>query len=299
MIAIDWGGTSLRAYRLDAAGGVREQRRADIGALGQDGRHAAIVAAQIEGWHDEEIVLCGMAGARGGWHEAAYVECPADAAAIAASMLRVDVAASPLQGRSVRIVPGVIDHGVGDRAAGNVVDVMRGEETQVIGLLHGATDLPAVVCLPGTHSKWVALRDGAITAVHTAMTGEVYALLRRHSVLARLMAADDAPIDAAAFLAGVRRSGDSGGMLHHVFGVRTQGLLGRLAAEQAPGYLSGLLIGHEIRARLPLPPTVHLVAADELARAYALALAEFGSETRRHPEHLAARGAFALLRAAR
>ena len=298
MIAIDWGSTSLRAYRLDTMGRVREQRRADIGALGQDGRHAAIVAAQIEGWDDEQIVLCGMAGARGGWQEAAYVECPADAAAIAASMLHVDVSNSPLRGRTVRIVPGVIDRGVSDRATGDVADVMRGEETQVIGLMHGAVDPPVDVCLPGTHSKWVALRAGAIASVHTAMTGEVYALMRLHSVLARLMAADDAPIDADTFTAGVRRSGDAGGLLHHLFGVRTQGLLGRLSAEQAPGYLSGLLVGHEIRARLPLPPTVHVVAGDALADAYGLALAEFGVEGRRHPEHLAASGAFALLHAA-
>ncbi|MEP6940402.1 MAG: 2-dehydro-3-deoxygalactonokinase [Rudaea sp.] len=302
MIAIDWGSTSLRAYRIDDFGSVREQRRADIGALGQDGHHATILATQIAGWDDECIALCGMVGARGGWHEAAYVDCPADTRSIAAQMLDVAVDRSPLHGRSVRIVPGVIDRGghdrVGfDRVTNGVADVMRGEETQVIGLIHGASDPPDAVCLPGTHSKWVSLRDGAITSVCTAMTGEAYALLRRQSVLARLMSAEDAPFDAASFDAGVRRSGEPGGLLHHLFGVRTQGLLGRVSPEQAPAYLSGMLIGHEIRARLPLPAIVHLIASDHLANAYARALANLGTEARVHPEGLAARGMFALLQA--
>jgi 2-dehydro-3-deoxygalactonokinase len=136
----------------------------------------------------------------------------------------------------------------------------------------------------------VDVRDGNIASVRTTMTGEAYALLRNHSVLARLMAADEPPLQIPAFDEGLRRSGEAGGLLHHLFGVRTMTLLGRLSRTQSPSYLSGLLIGHEIRGHDPRPSRVHLIGNDRLQIAYARALEVFGIQVHRHSEDLAAAG---------
>lgn len=292
MIAIDWGSSSLRAYRLDDHGEIREQRRADVGALACNGRFAEVLARQLDGWDDPRIMMCGMVGGRGGWKEVPYVACPAGTREIAGAIVPLDdgvdgVAA--FAGRDLRIVPGMIDH-----RASSAADVMRGEETQIIGLLDSLGDGSHTLCLPGTHSKWAQVRDEAIRSIHTAMTGEAYALLRTHSVLARLMSADEPPFDPSAFDEGLRRSGDTGGLLHHLFGVRTAGLLGRLSETQSPSYLSGLLIGHEIRAQAPYPRCVHLIGNDRLLTVYARALEAFGIEARRHCEDLAALGLYRL-----
>jgi len=292
MIAIDWGTSSLRGYRLAADGRVLEQRRSDQGIGASQGRFAATLAPLIDGWPGD-VVLCGMIGSRNGWIELPYVPCPADAAALAAAMQPLQDPALP--GRTLWFVPGVAS------SAAAVPDVMRGEETQLIGLLDtlaGSGQKPdgCSVCLPGTHSKWVDLRHGRIAALATMMTGELYALLRQHSLLARLMEADDAHFDGAGFDAGVQRSGEPGGLLHHLFGVRSLGLFERLSAAAAPSYLSGLLIGHELRARLPLAPQVHLIGGSGLLDRYAHALHALGSRARAHPEDLAARGLYRLAR---
>ncbi|UYB50641.1 2-dehydro-3-deoxygalactonokinase [Xanthomonas sp. AM6] len=287
MIAVDWGTSSLRGYRLAADGRVLEQRRSDQGIGACQGRFAATLAALVEGWPGD-VVLCGMIGSRNGWRELPYVPCPADADALAAAMQPLQDPALP--GRTLWFVPGVACD------AEAVPDVMRGEETQLIGLLDVLAQDPGrhSVCLPGTHSKWVALEHGRIATLATTMTGELYALLRRHSLLARLMDADDAQFDAAGFDAGLQRSAAPGGLLHHLFGVRSLGLFERLSAAAAPSYLSGLLIGHELRAHLPLAPHVHLIGGSGLLDRYAHALRALGSQARTHPEDLAARGLYRL-----
>jgi 2-dehydro-3-deoxygalactonokinase len=290
MIAVDWGSSSLRTYRLDEGGAILDQRRADLGALSCDGRFADVLARQIDGWNDTHIMMCGMVGGRGGWQEVPYVTCPAGAREIAGAIVPLDADAAVFAGRDLRIVPGMIDQG-----STSTADVMRGEETQIVGLLNSLGSGTHTVCLPGTHSKWAQVSDGTIRSIHTAMTGEAYALLRSHSVLAKLMSANDAPFEAAAFDEGLRRSGDTGGLLHHLFGVRTAGLLGRLSDTESPSYLSGLLIGHEIRAQTPRPQRVHLIGNDRLLTIYTRALEAFAIEARRHPEDLAA---FGLLRLA-
>lgn len=283
MIAVDWGSSSLRAWRV-ADGGIVEQRRAATGALACGERHADVLGELIAGWDDRRLLVCGMAGARGGWREAAYVDCPADAARIAAALLPVETTGTVLHGRDVHIVPGVAD------LSASVADVMRGEETQILGLPHARESGHSVVCLPGTHSKWVIVRDGAIASLRTLMTGEAFSLFRTHSVLARSLDAADGAFDDDAFAAGVRRSGDSGGLLHHLFGIRAQSLFGRLSPSAAPSYLSGLLIGHEVRCQLPLPAPLHLVGSETLTRRYRRALALLGVDAAVHGEELAVAG---------
>jgi len=295
MIAIDWGTSSFRTYRLDASGRVLEQRHAAAGLLTCGGRFEGVLGEQLEGWDDKVVVMAGMIGSRNGWHEVPYVEAPAGAAEIAAGMRAFE--ASALPGRRLFIAPGLCH-----RPDGAPPEVMRGEETQIVGLADAlADDGPHVVCLPGTHSKWVSVERGCIVAWRTAMTGELYALLRKHSLLAALMPADaEQDIDdAEAFARGLAASETEGGLIHHLFGVRTRGLFGALSPGQAPAFLSGLLIGHELRGlRPPRATTVHLVGSAGLVQRYERALSMQGVTTQRHDETVGARGMFQLALAA-
>jgi 2-dehydro-3-deoxygalactonokinase len=163
------------------------------------------------------------------------------------------------------------------RDATRVPDVMRGEEVQILGALDQLSGSGRTwVCLPGTHSKWAEVEDGRVLAFATHMTGEVFAVMKGHSILGRMMT--DAPVDLESFEAGVRRARDPGGLLHHLFGVRTCGLLGDLANERSAAYLSGLLIGHEIASVPKLAGNVHLLGAEQLTALYRVALRCFGVE---------------------
>ncbi|CAN7504044.1 2-dehydro-3-deoxygalactonokinase [Pseudoxanthomonas sp. LjRoot143] len=292
MIAIDWGTSSLRLYRMAEDGQVRERRRSDQGVLACDGRFGEVLAREIAGWDDVDVLLCGMVGGRGGWHEMPYLPCPAGNHALALGMQRFQPPG--FDDRALWLVPGLRDS-----ESDRVPDVMRGEETQLAALLDVLTGGTHLVCLPGTHSKWVTVRDGQVQRIATAMTGELYALLRQHSILGRLMPAGEVRFDGYAFDAGLKRSADGGGLLHHLFGVRTTGLFQQFAEPALPSYLSGLLIGHELRAsgllsHAPRPAQVHLIGNDRLLASYAHALTTLGVGVQRHPEDLAARGLHAL-----
>lgn len=295
MIAVDWGGSSLRAYRLDDTGRIIERRRSNDGALAIQGRFGQVLGTLTDGWDASLVVLCGMVGARGGWVEMPYIDCPAGVDALAASMRRFEPDTPPpgLDGCQLWCVPGMADHGR------NVADVMRGEETQVAGLLAGLGPGTHHLCLPGTHSKWVQVRDGAITRISTAMTGELYGLLRRHSILGRTMPDAEPALDAAAFDAGLDDGRAGHGLLQDMFGVRTAALFERFTSDALPSYLSGLLIGHELRAALAshAGANVHLLGSDALVERYARALAAMGVAVQRHAEDLAASGMYLLARA--
>lgn len=281
MIAVDWGTTSLRAYLLDAGGRIVDRRRAALGILACAGRFEAVLGEQVAGWDDPVIVLGGMIGSRQGWHEVPYVRCPAGPAEIAAGM--AEVRAPSLPGRGVWIVPGACHAG-----ADGVPEVMRGEETQICGLLGQLGAGRHMICLPGTHNKWVVIERGRIAEFFTAMTGEVFAVLRQHSILGKLIEGD--AHDPEAFARGVAQAGRPGGLLHHLFGVRTLGLFDTLRPEQLGAYLSGLLIGHEINGLAPHAGTVHMVGGERLIELYALALREHGVVIESHGEETAARG---------
>ncbi|WP_293706002.1 2-dehydro-3-deoxygalactonokinase [Stenotrophomonas sp. UBA7606] len=292
MIAVDWGTSSLRLYRLDAEGHVYERRRSEQGLQASAGQFEAVLAREIAGWDDALILLSGMVGSRGGWREVPYLPCPTGIDELAGAL--VPLQAPTLAERTLWIVPGISD--TGNDA---VPDVMRGEETQLAALLAVLPRGNHVVCLPGTHSKWVAIANGRIQRLSTAMTGELYAVLRNHSLLGKLMPADDSRFDAWAFETGLKRSRQGGGLLHHLFGVRTLGLFNQMEGSALPSYLSGLLIGHEILASGVLEHTprlsqVHLIGNDRLLALYAQALTAWGVGVQRHPEDLAARGMHAL-----
>lgn len=283
MIGIDWGTSSFRAFRLDPAGAIRERRSAPRGIMSiEDGKYAEELLRQAGDWladGETRVLMCGMVGSRQGWREAPYLPCPAGPADIAAALVPV-----PFDGADVLLVPGLTD-----ADAAGTPEVMRGEETQILGVLSQiGTD--GLACLPGSHSKWARIEAGRIAAFSTHLSGEAFSALRGHTILGRMMR--DGPTDEAAFDRGVARSADPGGLLHHLFGVRTLALFGRLAETEGASYLSGLLIGHEVRAALAHggAEPVHLVGAAPLCALYARAIAACGGAFGIHDEDAAARG---------
>jgi 2-dehydro-3-deoxygalactonokinase len=286
MIAIDWGTSSFRAYRLNQRGAIAEKRAAPLGIMHvEGGRFAEALEAQLGDWlsaGEGAVLMSGMIGSRQGWKEAAYVECPAGAGEIAGRLQRVTWGA----GREAWIAPGV-----SCRDAGGVPDVMRGEETQILGVLDQLPD-PAWICLPGTHSKWVEVRDGCIHSFTTHMTGEVFATLRTHTILGRMMSG--IATDPEWFAAGLQRSREPGGALHHLFGVRARGLFGELPDSASAAYLSGILIGHELQSARPEAGTVYLLGAAALEGVYAQALEHFGHSAVKLDADAAVRGLWRL-----
>ena len=265
MIGVDWGTTNFRAYRFRAGAVVeRIDRGPGILAIEAGGYEQALrtaVAAWLE-QGERRILMSGMVGSRQGWVEAAYLPCPADPAALAHAARRV-----AFEGADVRILPGLC-------CGGAVPEVMRGEEVQIAGAL-AATGSDASICLPGSHSKWARVEGGRVVSFTTHMTGEAFAALRGHTILGRLMV--EAPHDTAAFAEGVERAAAPGGLLHHLFGVRTLGLFARLPEDKAGSYLSGLLIGHEVESMAPRG-RVYLVGTPALCGLYAAALERRGVE---------------------
>ncbi|MGQ0579705.1 MAG: 2-dehydro-3-deoxygalactonokinase [Betaproteobacteria bacterium] len=271
MIAVDWGTSSFRAYRLGSDGRVLDSRSAPNGILTvAGGAFAAVLEAQAGDWiaaGDGPVVMSGMIGSRQGWLEVPYAACPAGVEEIAAGMRKVS-----WDGGTAWIAPGLTC-----RDEAGVADVMRGEEVQILGVLDRLGPGVHTVCLPGTHSKWVGVAEGRIARFSTHMTGEAFAVLKAHSILGRMM--KDGATDATAFEDGVRRSADAGGLLHHLFGVRARGLFGELALEASASYLSGILIGHEIRSAHGVRDRVHLLCSAQLAEIYARGFRALGIET--------------------
>lgn len=244
LIAVDWGTTSLRAYLLGGRGVILDRLEAARGVqnVGK-GEHEAVLAGLIGAWRQNEappILLSGMVGSRQGWVEAPYVRTPAGLGETAAAIATIN---SKTLG-AIGVVPGVLTEGT---ALGP--DVMRGEETQIFGALAASGRADGLFVLPGTHSKWARVEKGRIVWFATYMTGEAFAALREHTILARLMAAGgEDPAGFAAGVAAAKALTAPGELLHAIFMTRTLGLFDRLAPAQLPEYLSGLLIGAEILA---------------------------------------------------
>jgi 2-dehydro-3-deoxygalactonokinase len=276
LVALDWGSTRLRAWLLGDGGAILAERQNGDGASVLAGGATAFdqaLTALAGDWLGvgAPVLACGMVGSAHGWREAAYVACPARLDRLHEHLIEVRTR----DGATVHIVPGLTDD------TGDTPDVMRGEETQVVGLAHALPGLAdgACVLMPGTHAKWVQLRHGAVERFSTRMTGEVYALLRGHSVLGRLMPSDDAGWHPEAFEAGVdaARRADGADLLGQLFSVRTLGLTQRWPADALADHLSGLLIGHELVAGLRTAQgPLALVGESALCTRYVHALKRLG-----------------------
>src|SRR5258708_17139064 len=221
LIASDWGTSTARAYRLDTRGGILDRKSVPLGVQKvAAGGFPGALRLLLDGANDDvPLIACGMIGSRQGWIEAPYRDCPADFAMIASAL-------TPVPGTRLAIVPGLVCR---DAAGGP--DVMRGEETQIFGALGGpdARDgARRVVVLPGTHSKWALVGAHGIETFATFMTGELYAALRWHTILARIATTGD---EAAAVERGVKRSLDADASLSHdLFSARPLALTSELAA---------------------------------------------------------------------
>lgn len=285
LVAVDWGTTSLRGALLDGAGRVLEEKTVPRGILTVPaGEFATVFESIFAAWMqpaDSFCLISGMAGSQQGWAEAPYETCPAGLPDLARRLCWIE-------GERIAIVPGLCDE------HGGVPDVMRGEEVQIFGAIQLTGMTTGLFALPGTHNKWATVHESLVTGFRTCMTGEFYALLSQHSILARTLQAD-APLDEAAFLRGVACAGNGEGLLHNAFGARTLGLFQRMPAPALASYLSGVLIGEELRTQ-PLHGIrdVVLIGLPALTARYALALRTVGIDARALGAEATWAGAYAL-----
>ena len=270
LVAIDWGTSSLRGALLDDRGRVLEEQSHPRGILTVPlGEFPAVFESLFGEWmrpRGSRCLISGMAGSKQGWIEAPYCGCPAGRVEVGNSI--VDIESNPE--RTISMVPGLSDEHDG------VPDVMRGEEVQIFGAMALMGRDEGVFVLPGTHNKWVVVRKGRVAGFRTFMTGEFYALLSQHSILARMLDAT-APLDEAAFLQGVTQTDNGQGVLHNAFGARSLPLFDRMPKAEVASYLSGLLIGEELRTQsLHGVGEVVLIGSPALTERYALALRTIG-----------------------
>jgi 2-dehydro-3-deoxygalactonokinase len=289
-IGLDWGTSSLRASLFGSDGTVLERRSRPWGIQHlPDGGYPAAFRGIAGDWREQcptiAVLAAGMVGSRQGWHEVPYVACPADTDTIAAGIIPFETESGVLH-----FVPGISQ-------AGDAPDVMRGEETQIVGAIVREPELAkeSLLVLPGTHCKWARVRDGRIVRFTTYLTGELFAMLRDHSIIGRPArdAAKEAIKDAAAtspacgvaaFGRGVRtaRDGGTAGIAGKLFTTRSLYLAGDLQVADTLDYLSGLLIGEELRSVSTgldggrWPPCV-LLGEPALCSRYCEALAAFGA----------------------
>jgi 2-dehydro-3-deoxygalactonokinase len=259
VVALDWGSSSQRAWLLGNGGRVLDVRRPDQGLLSitrdLDSGDAAALARAYENvfwetcgsWLEAHpglpTLACGMVGSRQGWREAGYLTVP-----VPLDLSAEDLTAVEHRAGVVHIVPGLRVPTTEDGAPG---DVMRGEETQVVGILDVLRDPdgPVTLILPGTHTKWVSVRDRLVTAFTTSAVGELYGLVLQHGILGRT-AAPEVP-DEAAFRRGAATASSTRGVLVELFGARVLVLEGLLQASSVPDYVSGVLIADEVSHLLP------------------------------------------------
>lgn len=259
-LAIDWGTTNRRVYRIAADGTLLDHFSDGLGVATLAAEaYPQVIADLRHRFGAVEILAAGMIGSTRGWREAAYVPAPAGLETIAANLLEA--------GNGVAIVPGVCQSGT------QRPDVMRGEEVQLLGAaVAGLVPADALLVQPGTHSKWVTMAAGRIAGWQTWMTGELFALLRDNSVLAEMMHGPVVP--GPAFLAGVDRRGQD--LTAALFGVRAGVLLGERPAEDGAAFASGLLIGAEVVAASHLQQPVYLLSEGPLAQLYTTAIERVG-----------------------
>ena len=294
LITCDWGTSSLRAYLMAADGQVIASRASGQGIMALGGLSFPEVLAAIAGdWAQEQgplpVLLSGMVGSRQGWVEAPYAPCPAGLDDLAAAL--AEVPAQPGFGR-IAIVPGVLKD---DEKA---PDVIRGEEVEVLGALARLGLADGLFVLPGTHSKWVRVEAGRITSFATYMTGEVFAALRGHTILGRMM--EEGVFSAEGFRRGVAAAAKldgPGALLGRLFSLRALGLTGRLDGADSADMLSGLLIGTELRDASAGEPFT-LVANPALAARYAEAATLLGLPHDTAPEGCGPAGQHAVAKAA-
>lgn len=285
LIALDWGTSALRAYRLAANGTVTARRELPHGIMKLPDAPNRLMSFRLAfdlacaDWLAADpacpVIASGMIGSAQGWQPAPYLPAPCDARQLAEQLTRVDVDDQ----RCFYIIPGV-------QQTNLLPEVMRGEETQVFGAIAGderlrdvqASGRESLIALPGTHSKWVSVTQEKIDRLRTFMSGELYDVLRHHSILGLTMRTPEAP-DWQAFAEGIRVARQQpGNLLGSLFSVRTRLLCQQLSPQQQPDYLSGLLLGNELAIALDgisVDTDITLIGSQPLCQRYQRAMAIF------------------------
>jgi 2-dehydro-3-deoxygalactonokinase len=270
-VAVDWGTSSFRLWLIDRAGGVVAERRSPEGMMAAAKLgFAAVLQSHLDAVgaaNDLPVVICGMAGARQGWVEAGYIDTPAHLALILQRAVPV-----PGQSRDIRILPGIAQRDPG------APDVMRGEETQLLGALGADAAGEAVVCIPGTHSKWARVSGGTVERFATFMTGELFSVVSRETILSHAVVGANEE-DTEAFKSAVIAAFETPALAANLlFRVRSSQLLYGSSPSSAREKISGTLIGLELAAGLAgdRPRSgITLVASGRLAVLYRLAFETF------------------------
>lgn len=265
-IAVDWGTTNRRAYLVDGDGRSEAEFEDGKGILSvRRGEFDSAIGEIRERLGDRPLLLAGMIGSNRGWVEAPYVECPAGIDELVHGLVRI--------GDDVVIVPGV-------SLSNGRYDVMRGEEVQLVGAV-ASGEIPAncFICHPGTHNKWVKVSGGRIASFRTVMTGEVFSMLKRRSILSDLLASRVK--DGEAFRSGVRKGLSDEGLTAELFETRARFLLGHLQASDGASLVSGLLIGEDVRVGLGTnrASRVIVMGRPQLTSLYAAALEVAGAQS--------------------
>ncbi|WP_280171067.1 2-dehydro-3-deoxygalactonokinase [Agrobacterium pusense] len=292
-IIVDWGTTSLRAALVGNDGAELEHLETADGISSlAEGQHEPALMSALAPWFSKNgalpVAALGMITSRNGWVEVAYVPCPAGPAELAAGTVRRTLP----NGSDLVFLPGLNDPG-----RQPFPDVMRGEETQIVG--HGLTE-DVTLIIPGTHSKWARVKAGRIDGFQTFVTGEIFNLLINHSFIARGSA--QPPVDdPEAYLWGLKEAKKSAAMLSLLFSARTGGLAGKLSAQQLRSYVRGLVIGQEFRQARDAGwyaegDDAAIVGNDGLNDLYLIAAGEFGLRISMGDDDALTKGALAVLR---
>lgn len=276
-VAVDWGTSNLRAWGVDADGGIAFSRSSPDGMsrLSRE-QYPEVLTSLLSGAADdvEDVLICGMAGARQGWMEAPYLDAPAELGNLAAGSVEPDMP-GPL---NPRILPGVCLRDLGAE------DVMRGEETQLLGLSSLIPGFSGLAVMPGTHSKWALLSGTRLERFSSAMTGEIFELLRTHSVLRHSLTGDLEGEDRElGFSVGLEQGLERPERLTAtLFKVRAGSLLSDRSAPWCAGFLSGLLIGAEIGGQRDWigEGEIPLIGSVGLCGLYQIAFSQLGVTTR-------------------
>ncbi len=265
-VAVDWGTSSFRLWLIGDDGSILAERRSGEGmTTAAQAGFAKVLQVHLDAVSAPDtipVLVCGMAGARQGWVEAGYIDTPASLAAILTGAVSV-----PGQSRDIRILPGLAQR------SRQAPDVMRGEETQLLGTIAADVRGEQLVCMPGTHSKWVRVLDGQVTGFSTFMTGELFDVITKHSILSHAVAgAADQSADTKAFETALRTAFDKPALATNLlFTARSGQLLHGLTATGAQALISGTLIGAEIAGALASAAqnaAITLVASGRLQALY-------------------------------
>ncbi|WP_160152204.1 2-dehydro-3-deoxygalactonokinase [Microbulbifer sp. ALW1] len=279
-VALDWGTSKLHAYRIHRDSGVVAERKLSVGiASASRDDMVSAVAELIADWPDRDVYASGMIGSNAGWLPVPYLPCPSGLPVLAANLATTEIG-----NVGCRIVPGLSCHSMFDQP-----EIMRGEELEILGFLANAVPgdtSERLLCLPGTHTKWARASldaDGnyQVDDFSTYMTGELFDLLQKHSLLRGQLTAGSA--DAGSFLAGFERGSDAeAGLARQLFGVRARHISGELSEAASASYCRGLLLGNELREVLTTlvpegsTPTVEIIGNPHLSKLYMLGLQQKG-----------------------